>query len=138
MVRAVSEGDREAKIAVKHRQKLGGWGEQQAAAYLADRGYKLLDRNVHTPYGEIDLIFKKDDRIVFVEVKTRTSTQYGYPEQSVTLHKRRHLIASAQFYLQNQPEMIDDWQIDVLAVEKKSNQETPAITHFENVFSDLP
>jgi putative endonuclease len=67
-----------------HRQKIGKWGEAAAARYLEARGYRILQHNVRTPYGEIDLIASQESRVVFVEVKTRTSLSYGLPEAAVT------------------------------------------------------
>lgn len=121
---------------MNNRKRLGSWGEEQAAVYLAARGYQLMGQNVRTPYGEIDLICFNGGRIVFVEVKTRSSTRFGYPEESITEQKKAHMLAAAQFYLQQHPDMIGDWQIDVLAIERTSQQEGPKITHFENVLSE--
>ena len=121
---------------MNNRKRLGSWGEEQAAGYLADRGYQLKEQNFRTPHGEIDIICFNGDRTVFVEVKTRSSTRFGYPEESITGQKKAHMLAAAQFYLQQHPEMIGDWQIDVLAIERISQQEYPKITHFENVLSD--
>jgi putative endonuclease len=54
-------------------QRIGTWGEQAASDYLQARGFEILDRNVRTPYGEIDLLALRDRQTIFVEVKTRTS-----------------------------------------------------------------
>ncbi|WP_276661388.1 YraN family protein, partial [Syntrophomonas wolfei] len=61
-------------------RELGLWGEELAAQYLGKKGYKILERNFYTRYGELDLVCEKDDNIVFVEVKTRRSTRFGSPE----------------------------------------------------------
>jgi len=129
------------------RQKLGEWGEGIAASFLCERGYTILERNARTPYGEIDLIAHQDcthhgvaqaqafvsgSVTVFVEVKTRSSTAYGLPEESVTLRKQAHLLAAAQAYLQAHPELEGDWRIDVIAVQRQSADSQPVITHFEN------
>jgi len=129
------------------RQVFGSWGESLAADYLIQRGYEILERNVRTLYGEIDLVARQDIEkgsqsrpytrasegvIVFVEVKTRSSTTYGLPEQSITERKRDHMIASARAYLQDHPKLEDDWRVDVIAIQRKSPKATPVITHFEN------
>jgi putative endonuclease len=54
----------------QHNQKIGRWGEEIAAVYLEKKGYDLINRNVRTPYGEIDLIARQRGRVIFVEVKT--------------------------------------------------------------------
>jgi putative endonuclease len=113
---------------------LGQWGETLAADYLARQGYAVLDRNVRTPYGEIDLLARKEDTLVFVEVKTRSGDAYGNPEASITPAKRQHLIAAAQAYLQAHPEIDLPWRIDVIAIRKRRTA-TPEIVHFEDAIS---
>lgn len=66
------------------RQDLGRYGEQRAAIYLEDRGYQIIERNWRSASGEIDLIARQDDRLVFVEVKTRNGSGYGHPFEAIT------------------------------------------------------
>ncbi len=115
----------------KHNQKIGRWGEQVAAEYLQNKGYELVDRNVRTPYGEIDLIHRRDGILVFVEVKTRTSSRYGYPEESITPRKQQHMFDSAEHYAQENK--LEHWRIDAISIEGKPNGKTPKITHFEDI-----
>jgi putative endonuclease len=119
------------------RKKLGGWGESYAAQYLTEKGYTILERNVRTAHGEIDLVADHQSVVVFVEVKTRTSRSYGYPEESVTPSKQAHLLASAQAYLQSHPDLLGDWRIDVIAIERRAAEDQPVVAHFENAVSDL-
>jgi len=110
-------------------QKIGAWGESIAVEYLEERGYKVIARNVRTPYGEIDIVAEKDGFTIFVEVKTRTSSSLGPPEISVTPRKQEHMLSAAEHYAQENE--IDHWRVDVIAVERKPNT-IPEITHFEN------
>jgi putative endonuclease len=114
------------------RQRLGKWGERTAASYLTGRGYLILDNNCRTPYGEIDLITRIDNTIVFVEVKTRASQILGMPEISVSARKRMHMIQSAEYYIQQHPAAACTWRIDVIAIQRTSSEEAPSIMHFEN------
>lgn len=124
------------------RQKLAVWGENLAQKYLESHGYQPLARNVRTPYGEIDLVVRKIDHnklsleacdlTVFVEVKTRSSTSYGYPEQAVTPGKRAHLLAAAQEFIRTHPELDGNWRVDVIAILKTGQDTPPEILHFEN------
>ena len=114
---------------MKHNQKIGKWGEDAVATYLAQRGYEIIARNARTPYGEIDIVAKQADIMIFIEVKTRTSNKMGLPEESVNLRKQAHMLACAEHYAAENA--IDHWQIDVIAVEGKVGLE-PRITHFEN------
>lgn len=114
---------------MKHNQKIGTWGEDVVAAYLAERGYEIIARNARTPYGEIDIIARQADITSFVEVKTLRLSQYFFPEQNVTARKQAHMLACAEHYAAEHA--IDHWQIDVISVEGKIGME-PKITHFEN------
>lgn len=111
-----------------HRRLVGTWGEETAAQYLLNRGLQILAKNIHTPYGEIDIVAKLADMVIFVEVKTLTSSKNFFPEQNVTVRKREHMLHSAEYYAAQHG--IDHWQIDVIAVEGTPNA-TPVITHFE-------
>jgi putative endonuclease len=114
---------------VKHNQRIGKWGEDAVAVYLAARSYEILARNARTPYGEIDIITRQGDITIFVEVKTLRSSNNFFPEQNVTARKRAHMLACAEHYAAEHD--IDHWQIDVIAVEGSVGTE-PKITHFEN------
>src|SRR6185436_19033908 len=114
---------------MKHNQRIGKWGESTAAEYLTQHGYEIMERNIRTPYGEIDIIARQGDITIFVEVKTRTSNKMGLPEESITARKREHMLSAADYYAAEHE--IDHWQIDVLAIEGKPGA-TPKITYFEN------
>jgi putative endonuclease len=136
------------------RQSLGKWGESLAADYLTSLGYRIVARNVRTPYGEIDLIAEcsyqsidANERpflntlppnivTVFVEVKTRRTRGFGAPEESITSRKRAHMIAAARHYIQQKKDGEDLWRIDVIAIEKCKGMVQPHITHFENAISE--
>ena len=113
----------------KHNQKIGQWGEAEAARWLETRGCEIVARNVRTPYGEIDIIARQGDVVIFVEVKARTSNKMGLPEESVNARKREHLLACAEYYASEHE--VDHWQIDVISVEGRPGDK-PLITHFEN------
>lgn len=114
------------------RQALGRWGENLAADYLMQKNYEIVERNVHTAYGEIDLVARQGCIMVFVEVKTRTSNRFGYPEDAVTPSKQAHLISAAQSYLMDHAELDSDWRVDVIAVQRLRSGQPPKIDHFEN------
>lgn len=125
----------------KSIRELGEWGESRAAVFLNQHGYEILERNARTPYGEIDLIAvqkikRKDGQtsrvLVFVEVKTRTTDSYGFPEDSITVKKQEHILDSAKSYLQDHPELAGDWRVDVISIEKHDPNKASIITHFEN------
>ena len=114
---------------MKRNQTVGKWGEDAVAMYLAEHGYEIITRNARTPYGEIDIVAKQAELTIFVEVKTLQLSKNFFPEQNVTSRKREHMVACAEYYAAKN--VIDHWQIDVIAVEGKIGEE-PQITHFEN------
>lgn len=97
---------------------------------MEDSGYNIIDKNFHTRYGEIDLIAQNSDEILFVEVKTRTSVKYGYPEQAVDNKKIKHLLEAVKIYfkINNNSKF---WRLDVISVEL--NNETPKINWFKDI-----
>ena len=117
----------------KTARELGRWGEGIARSFLQEKGYEVIDQNVFTAYGEIDLVLKKSGRVHFVEVKTRRSKKFGHPEEAITPRKFGHMIDSAHAYLQTNPEYDGEWQIDVIAIQAMPYNHPPQIRFFENV-----
>jgi putative endonuclease len=114
------------------RQALGRLGESLAAEFLEKLGYQIITRNFRTPYGELDLVTKYGEVIIFIEVKTRASSSLGPPEISITRRKAEHIRSAAEFYIQQHPEMSDEWRIDVISVQMQSKNVPLEIIHFEN------
>jgi putative endonuclease len=115
------------------RQSIGHLGESIAAVFLEKKGYTILERNYRTPHGEIDLIVSQDEFIAFVEVKTRTSSSLGPPEISITSRKIEHMRNAAEYFIQQHPEMVNDWRIDAITIQLNTDQSAPLVDHFENV-----
>jgi putative endonuclease len=118
-----------------HRQDLGHRGESLAAKFLENKGYTVKKRNYRTPYGEIDLVVQREDVVVFVEVKARASQSLGPPEISITPRKAEHMHSAAAYYIQQHPELNNDWRIDVIAIQIRPDDPAPLIDHFENALS---
>ncbi len=97
------------------RQKRGDWGEGVARGYLETKGYTVVGSNIRSPFGEIDVVCSQGSELVVVEVKTRNSTLYGYPEESVTAHKQHKLRQLAQWYW-NAHRQYRTVRIDVIAI----------------------
>lgn len=81
-----------------HKKVLGKKGERLVEEYLKSQGCKILKRNFRTPFGEADLIVEDKGEIVFVEVKTRSSTSYGLPREAVGKEKQKRYVKIAQTY----------------------------------------
>lgn len=81
---------------------LGSEGEDLAVRFLQKKGYRIVARNYKTPVGEIDIIARDGDTIVFIEVKTRTDISFGYPFEAVNKRKRQKMKNLALLYLKRQ------------------------------------
>ncbi len=115
------------------RQQLGRWGEGVAATHLEAQGYQIVARNWRCARGEIDLVAKAGEVLVFVEVKTRRGRNFGAPEQGLTPHKARKLQEVGQYYLfENDLDDIE-WRIDLVAVELDAKGKLLRCEHLQNV-----
>ncbi len=117
------------------RRRVGAWGEHLAAEKLRRDGYEILAQNYYTPYGEIDLIARNGDQMIFVEVKTRTSHSFGLPEEAVSERKSEHILQSIEHYLQEHPDIECDWRVDVVAIQRYPASSEAEIVWFENVLA---
>jgi putative endonuclease len=117
------------------RIAIGRLGETLAGAFLKNKGYIILEKNWRTPYGEIDLVARYNEAIVFVEVKTRSSRSLGPPEISITPRKAEHMHHAAEYYIQQHPEMQTDWRIDLVTILLLPHNAPATIDHFENVLA---
>ena len=115
-----------------YQQRIGKIGEKIAADYLFENGYQVLDQNFSVKYGEIDLVAQDEGIIVFVEVKTRTSANFGLPEDSITPAKLERLQNAALMWLQAHPESPGDWRVDVIAILIDRQNNVLDLQHFIN------
>ena len=112
----------------------GAWGEDLALRYLTRRGYTLVERNYRTRRGEIDLIVRNEDILVFVEVKLRRTTGFGDPLEAVTPASKQPSAPLAEQYLytDNQPDF-DTLRFDVVGILADRTRGT-RIEHIEDAF----
>jgi putative endonuclease len=115
-----------------NRQSLGKHGEDVAARFLTQLGYSIIERNFRIRYGEIDIIARDGETLVFVEVKTRCGRQYGLPEEAVTARKLREIVKTSEFYCLKHPEHQGLQRIDVIAIEEGPSGQIDRIEHIKN------
>ncbi|MFN3939155.1 MAG: YraN family protein [Chitinophagales bacterium] len=113
----------------------GKQGEQYAVECIVEKGYTILERNWRFKRGEIDIIAEFNNTIIFVEVKTRSSDKYGFPEQAVTPSKQHLLAITAEEYM-FQKKLTQDVRFDVIAVIKRGD--TFIAEHLEDAFFANP
>jgi putative endonuclease len=111
--------------------KRGNDGEQLAADFLVQKGFEIVKRNYRYKHSEIDLIIRKANWLIFVEVKTRSSYDFGYPEEFVDYKKVRKILEGADHYTYK-----NDWEgnvrYDIVSVRLGNGD--PEIVHIEDAF----
>jgi putative endonuclease len=114
---------------------LGAKGENLAAKFLEQKGYKIIDRNYQAKnFGEIDIIAEQEGQIIFIEVKTKTQYQFGLPEEALTKVKKNKLNRAINFYLNQRHYPIDftGWRLELVAIDLFPNQ-LPKIYHYDDL-----
>jgi len=116
----------------KQRIRLGKAGENIAANFLLDKGLVIITRNFRDKFGEIDIIAKDGETLVFVEVKTRRSDHFGIPEEAVTPAKQQQIIRVAMNYLAQGKLLDAPVRFDVIGITLKNGN--PEIIHLVSAF----
>jgi putative endonuclease len=114
------------------RQEVGKLGEKAAQKFLKKRGYRIRETGFRCHHGEIDIVAQQKDCLVFVEVRTKSSLEFGSPEESLTEAKKKKLIASALAYITSHQKLPPEWRIDVVAVELDDRGKAQRIELIEN------
>ncbi len=114
--------------------ELGKNGEKAAVAYLARNGYQIIETNWRCGRKEIDIIARKGDLIIIVEVKSRRTNYFGEPEEAVTLKKQKRIIIAADYYLQKL-DYDAEVQYDIISI--IINKDGMEINHIEEAFRPL-
>jgi len=118
------------------RRDVGLLGEKLAKDFLKKRGYRILESNYRCPEGEIDIVARHKDSLVFVEVRTKRSLEFGSPEESITPTKMERLRAVAAHYQQTHNNLPSSWRIDVVAVEIDQRDKPLRIELIENAVGE--
>lgn len=113
---------------------IGDYGETLAESYLISIGFTILNKNFKCKLGEIDLICREGSYIVFVEVKSRYSTQFGTPADSVTYKKQKKIFKTAQFYIMKYVLHNNNFRFDVIEIILNSSDDSYNISLIKNAF----
>jgi len=115
-----------------HNKEIGKYGEDIVCKYLEQNGYNIICRNFKTYNYEIDIISEYKNEIIFIEVKTRTSKQYGFPIESVNELKKKHIISATKYYVYKNSLENRNIRFDIIEVYVKEKESM--INHIKNVF----
>ena len=113
--------------------ELGRYGEEKAVDFLKNQHCKILDRNFSCKQGEIDIVAQDNKEIVFYEVKTRNSLEYGKPVDAVDNYKQKHIWEAAKYYLYKNNMMNEFVRFDVIEVYLKNDR--VFINQIRNMFN---
>lgn len=114
------------------RRETGARGEKLAREFLCKKGYRVLDTNYRCPGGELDIVATSRGSLVFIEVRSKTTSGYGSPEESITKAKQAKLRNLAAHYIQEHDGLPEEWRIDVVAVELDRSGKASRIELIEN------
>ena len=120
-------------MAIMQRKELGRWGEDTAEKYLEDNGIHIIQKNYRTRYGEVDLIGKEDKNFVFIEVKTRQSQRFGFPEEAVTNNKLDRIETVVWDYFEEFNINDVDWRIDIVSIIRDAKTDQFQLKWIKNV-----
>jgi len=115
-------------------QKFGEKSESVAVDCLKKQGYRIIELNYRTKLGEIDIIAKQGETLVFIEVKARKSSRFGRPELAVTPKKQRKISMVALYYLKSTKQSNAKARFDVVAINSVKAKESPNIKIIKNAF----
>ncbi len=107
-------------------------GEDAARKYLEDKGYKIIEQNYHTKYSEIDLIVKKDNILIFIEVRTKRSSNFVSPEESINQKKLKKLYWNAEAYMANK-KYNGQSRVDAICIVLGYNNNIEKLEHYEGI-----
>lgn len=113
---------------------IGDRGERAAVRFLRRLGYRIVARNWKNKIGELDIIAREGKTLIFVEVKTRSTTDKGRPEEAVTAAKQKQLTRTALSYLKKYDLLEQRTRFDVIAILWPEEEKQPEITHYPNAF----
>jgi len=114
--------------------ELGKTGETIASEYLVKNGYIIKEKNYRNFLGEIDIIAGYKNEIIFIEVKTRKSNQYGYPEEAIHLAKQKKIIKTASVYICEKKLKKINYRFDVILIHFSQKNDLKKIIHMKNAF----
>lgn len=117
----------------ENTSETGKHGEELAAAYLESKGYTVLDRNYFFQRAEVDIVARGEEGIVFAEVKYRSGTDFGRPEESVSRSKIRNIYKAAEAWIHERKMDGVPVRFDVVAI-VQAEGEAPDIRHYKNAF----
>ena len=118
-----------------YNKDIGSFGEALARDYLISKGYKILNMNFRNKFGEIDIICKKNNLLIFCEIKSRYSNSFGSPIESITCYKQKQIIKLSELYLISKKYYNFNVRYDIIEVIFNTITSSHIINHVQDAFS---
>ncbi|KKS96331.1 MAG: hypothetical protein UV73_C0011G0003 [Candidatus Gottesmanbacteria bacterium GW2011_GWA2_43_14] len=115
----------------KFNRATGRLAEDMATDALLKNGFKIIQRNYANRYGEIDIIAKDGETVVFIEVKAKTGNRFGTPEEMINRKKLTKIRQMAEIYMSDKNSLC---RIDVVAIILNNNKQLVSLSHYRNVY----
>ena len=117
-----------------YNKDIGSFGEALARDYLISKGYKILNMNLRNKFGEIDNICKKNNLLIFCEIKSRYSNSFGSPIESITCYKQKQIIKLSELYLISKKYYNFNVRYDIIEVIFNTITSSHIINHVQDAF----
>jgi putative endonuclease len=114
------------------RKETGILGEKLARDFIKKRGYHIVETNYRCRYGEVDIVARYKEYLVFIEVRTKSNRSFGTPEESITAAKKVRMRRVTEYYYQSHERLPENWRIDLVAVELNESGKPGRIEVVEN------
>jgi len=118
-----------------NRKDVGKLGEKLAQKFIKKKGYHICETNFRCQSGEIDIVARRKDYLVFIEVRTKSNLDFGTPEESITESKKKKLVSTALHYINTHRDLPASWRIDVVAIEVNAKGKSKRIELIENAIT---
>ncbi|MGB7604484.1 MAG: YraN family protein [Lutisporaceae bacterium] len=119
---------------MRNNKLLGAFGEDMACSYLESNGYRIIERNFSCRVGEVDIIAMEGDTLAFIEVKCRTSINFGNPSEAVSYYKQSRIVKTALFFMTKHKIFDYMCRFDVIEVLTDGTEENTSINLIKNAF----
>ena len=117
-----------------YNMDIGSFGEALSRDYLISKGYKILNMNFRNKFGEIDIICKKNNLLIFCEIKSRYSNSFGSPIESITCYKQKQIIKLSELYLISKKYYNFNVRYDIIEVIFNTITSSHIINHVQDAF----
>ncbi|MFH1744782.1 MAG: YraN family protein [bacterium] len=117
-----------------YKNKVGRFGEELAKKYLIKKGYFIIGQNIKLSYKELDIVARHENKIIFIEVKTKISNKFGTADENMNSRKLHHLKKAIGMYVENKRLDPDNIRLDLISIDIDRIKKIAKIKHYKDIF----